>query len=212
MVGKLPDGTALSKSLVGIRDDLDGVVGIPIYHRSKGKVVSTLTGELVVQESAVESVPDLEGSVEWVRPEDASRKLLPQAFSCILTFTGYRWSAPNSINILTGTVDSSEFTLVLDADSRVLDSPVSKSGIWPVSNKPTFSEPSADITFAVKPKTGVFSGKVILPALDGGKPKSAKYTGLLLSSPVEALDTTLLHGAGFFLGPNAPAPVEIQSN
>ena len=210
LAGRLPDGSTLTATLRGIQAGLTGEVTLPVYLVWKGKVMSTLIGELTAKEVPATQTPDLTGDLEWGKPADPKRIFLPSGFHCTLSATGTLWTEPKNLNALTGLAEEVDFHLLLDRDSNILASAVDQAGHWPATNKPVLAAPLTGLQFTATQKTGAFSGKVILPSQGGAKPKSATFQGLLLGVPLEELDGTFLCGAGFLLGPDASAAVEVN--
>ena len=209
LVGKLPDGSALTCALAGVKTGADGIYTLPVSLVWKGKTLSSLTGEIAVRETPIDQVSDLSGGLNWNKPADSTRNLFPGGLTCTLSTTGSIWNDPKNTTALIGASDGSPFTLVIDPDSQVLVAPIEQAGNWPATNKPVLSTPPTGLTLTISPKTGAFTGKVQLPAEGGAKPKTAIFQGLLMGTPIQEING-LLHGGGFFLGHDGSASVQVR--
>ena len=207
VAGRLPDGAAFSASARALAPEVTDALRLPLAVFRTGKVPMALTGNLSVN---LASSSDLGGSLQWSRALDSLNKSLPGPISAAMEVLGSRWTFQRNINALTGGGNSTSFRLVLDPDSSVLPALLTGNGTWPATNKPTIGDPPA-LSLAFTTSSGLFSGKFLLPAIPPAKPKSTTFQGLLLGHSVSRSDSASLHGAGFFLGANASASVQILS-
>ena len=211
MVGKLPDGTVLTGSLVGLHLTSNTTVStFPISLAWKGTSFSTLVGELSAAENGIQQTADLSGDLDWNKPANGQRKFLPSGFSGTLSVVGSVWTTPNYLNAMTGVPGDAGFRLILDPDAQIFAQEASCAGSWPATNKPVITKSDTVLKFAVSQKTGSFTGQVLLPAEGAAKRKSAAFQGLLLGTQAQMTGGPSLYGGGFFFGPGASAKVELQ--
>jgi len=155
----------------------------------------------------------LDGTLVWVRGQVPKATAYPSGFICEMDAFGtqwYPWSGKNPLSA-SGSGDAS-FTLTVDPSASLLTSPISQTGTWPATNKPVLAALASGVTgFTYSQKTGVFTGKVQIPAKDSLKPQTVILQGLLTENPLQDDGSTQIHGVGFLLGTEKSVPVEISS-
>jgi hypothetical protein len=201
--GKMPDGRRVTGYSPALGTGVAGETTLPLSVVWKGKSLASLIGELEVRENATETVPLMEGGLEWSVPPDSKRKILPGAIQADFTVAGNLWTPLAGWNPLTSTSETVNFTLQSDSEAKILSAALNASGTWGTAAQPTFSGLPAGMRWKYAPKTGIFTGQI--PGSDG----RAIFEGLLVPQSDMIVDGSLLFGGGFLIGNSTSAAVEI---
>jgi hypothetical protein len=203
VAGKMPDGRRLTGYAPALGTGVAGETTLPLSVVWKGKALATLIGDLEVRENAGDSVPLLEGAVEWNAPADPKRKVLPGEIQANFSVVGNLWSPVAGRSPLTSTGDSVNFTFQADSGANILSSALSAVGAWGAAAQPAISGLPAGTKWKYAPKTGIFTGQI------PGSPGRFVFEGLLVPKSEHTVDGNLLFGGGFLIGKGASAPVEL---
>ena len=207
--GRLADGTAFTTTSRTL-DDGNGnwlvPVHIPLYTSFKGM----LTGEIVLPKVEPSNSADVLGSLEWLRPADASATMFPDGFLKELVPLGERDPLQKNISRLSGDATTAEFKLVVDPSGALLPAAVAQAGMWPKSNVPLLTAPVASgLKLTFTGASGVFKGTFVRTV--NGKSVSTPYEGAILASPlILPGESSPVCGGGFFSTGTASGPVEIE--
>ena len=208
--GKLPDGSKITGSARADDSGTGGLmlpVAIPIPS-TKG----LLCGELAVTEDQTDGASQLSGLLAWLRGSMPKSNAYPAGLLCEIELMGSLWNPNSGMNLLTGKQEDHSFTLNIDPGSDIFASAIDQSGAWPANNKPKLntSTPGAS-TFTVSARTGLFSGKVVMPPVNGAKGKATAFQGIMLATPINVGNMTFIHGVGFLPGTDKSVPVEVTT-
>jgi len=203
VAGKMPDGRRLTGYAPALGAGVAGEATLPLSVVWKGKALATLIGDLEVCENAGESVPLLEGTVEWNVPADSKRKVLPGAIQSDFSVVGNLWTPVAGRNPLTSTGESVNFSFQADSGANILGTVLSVGGAWGSAVQPAISGLPAGTKWKYAPKTGIFTGQI------PGSPARFVFEALLVPRSELTVDGNLLFGGGFLIGKGASAPLEL---
>lgn len=208
LAGSLGDSRKLTFSTT-LSQESTFVLNLPIYKVAKGDAPDGIYGEIAARDS---ESGDLDGLLDWTKPENARDKLYPDGFSGTVPFIGSRYVKRLGQRIL-----------ILDDTPGNLRVSFGGGGLVPIpgervfsvdaKNKAVLAGPDVEekLKLSFNSANGLFGGS--FPSYASGKPKAMRFKGAVLQSQNKAAGHFIGSGqTGFvFLDPFDDAALRVTS-